>query len=332
MKVFVTGIAGFLGSYIAEEFLKQGHEVAGNDNLIGGSLDNVPEGAKFYETDCCDLAGMVKAMTGADVVYHTAATPHEGLSVFSPHFVTRNVFDATASVLSAAVQVGAKRFIHMSSMSRYGSQEVPFVEDMTPRPQDPYAIAKAASESLVREVCETHGLEWVVAIPHNIIGPRQKYDDPFRNVASIMINRVLQGKPPIVYGDGTQMRCFSYIEDDLFVLTRLATADCSGETFNIGPDEEFVTINELASLILELTGSDLQPEYYPDRPREVKKANCSADKIREWFGYETKWSLRDGLAEMIQYIQEKGPKEFEYHIPLEIVNETTPKTWSERKM
>lgn len=101
----------------------------------------------------------------------------------------------------------------MSSMARYGSQETPFTEDMTPMPQDPYGIAKYASEMLVRNVCYTHGMDFVILVPHNIIGPRQKYDDPFRNVVSIMINRALQGKQPIIYGDGNQMRCFSFISD-----------------------------------------------------------------------------------------------------------------------
>lgn len=102
----------------------------------------------------------------------------------------------------------------MSSMARYGTQEVvPFREELVPNPQDPYGIAKYASELLIKNIAETQGMNYVILVPHNIIGPRQKFDDPFRNVASIMINRLLQGKAPIIYGDGLQKRCFSFLED-----------------------------------------------------------------------------------------------------------------------
>lgn len=332
MKVFVSGIAGFLGSHIAEAMLLAGHEVSGIDSLIGGDRSNVPSGAVPHVLDCTEREQVAELLRGIDVVYHCAATPHEGLSVFSPYTITHNVFDATASMLSASVTAGIKRFINMSSMSRYGSQEYPFREDMTPRPQDPYAIAKVAAEELVKNVCDTHGIEWVIAVPHNIIGPRQKYDDPFRNVAAIMINRVLQAKAPIIYGDGKQRRCFSYIRDVVKVLVRLADAPCAGQTFNIGPDEEFVTIKELAWLIIELTRYEGSPTYMPDRPREVRHATCSADKIREYFDYRTEWGLRQGLQAMIADIAERGPKPFSYYLDVEIVNEQTPRTWSEKLM
>ncbi len=100
---------------------------------------------------------------------------------------------------------------------------------------------------------------------------------------------------------------------------------------NIGPDEEFVTINELAKTIAGLLKFELKPEYYPDRPQEVKLATCSADKARKLFGYTTKYTLKQGLQEMIDHIKKRGAKKFTYHIPLEIINEKTPKTWSEKK-
>ena len=118
---------------------------------------------------------------------------------------------------------------------------------MNPKPIDPYAISKVAAENVLINLCELNNIEWVIAVPHNIIGPRQKYDDPFRNVVSIMINRMLQKKPPIIYGDGEQKRCFSYIDDCLYCLNALAFQDnVVGEVVNIGPDEEPVTINKLA--------------------------------------------------------------------------------------
>ena len=200
---FITGVAGFLGSHLAERLLKDGHRVIGVDNLIGGYMDNIPHGVEFYAHDCADRDFLAKIMKDVDVVYHCAATAYEGLSVFSPHLVTHNTYGITVSVLSAAIQNKVKRFIQCSSMARYGTQPtVPFTEDMQPLPQDPYGIAKYAAELTVRELCETHGMEYVIAVPHNIIGPRQKYDDPYRNVASIMINLMLQNRQPVIYGDG----------------------------------------------------------------------------------------------------------------------------------
>jgi len=184
-RVFISGVAGFLGSHLADAFLAEGWEVAGIDNLVGGYLDNVPAGVSFVRADCNDLPRVRALMEGASVVYHCAATAYEGLSVFSPHFVTQNVVTATTGMISAAVANRVRRFVHCSSMARYGANPVPFTEDQTPRPQDPYGIGKLAAEGLVRNLAEVHGVEWVVAVPHNIIGPRQKYDDPYRNVAAI---------------------------------------------------------------------------------------------------------------------------------------------------
>ena len=332
MKVFITGIAGFLGSHIADAILADGHEVLGCDTLIGGYLENVPNGAEFYKEDCCNFEKMKELMQGVDIVYHTACTAYEGLSVFSPKLVAQNTYLNTTSVASAAIAGGVKRFVHCSSMARYGTQEiVPFTEDMTCKPQDPYGISKYAAELMLQCLCEVHHMELVIAVPHNIIGPRQKYDDPYRNVASIMINMMLQGRQPIIYGDGTQKRCFSFVQDDINCLKAMAFQDnLAGEIINIGPDEEFITINQLAETIAALLHFDLSPVYMKGRPQEVKLATCSADKARKMLGYHTKYSLEQGLQEMIDYIKGKGVKPFSYHLPLEIINEKTPKTWKEQ--
>ena len=147
-------------------------------------------------------------MKGVDVVYHCAATAHEGLSVFSPFEITKNNYLASVSIFSAAVNEKVKRIIFCSSMARYGGQQTPFTEEMKPMPVDPYAISKVASEEVLKNLCDLNNIEWVIAVPHNIIGPRQKYDDPFRNVVSIMINRMMQGKAPIIYGDGNKLDVF----------------------------------------------------------------------------------------------------------------------------
>ena len=332
MRVFITGVAGFLGSHLADAFLAKGFTVVGIDNLIGGYKDNIPEGVTFIEGDLGDLDLVTEAMKGCDLVYHTACTAYEGLSVFSPSLIAQNTFQISVNAMTAACINKVNRFVHCSSMARYGAQPVyPFTEDMDCKPQDPYGIAKYGAELMLRNMAQVHGVDLVIAVPHNIVGPRQKYDDPFRNVASIMINLMLQGRQPVVYGDGSQVRCFSDIEDDVDCLIEFALNDRAvGGTFNIGPDEHPVTINELAVTIAKLLQFDLKPEYMPGRPQEVKFATCSANKIREYFGYETKVTLEQSLQKMIDYISMRGTKKFEYHLPIEIVSEKTPRTWTEK--
>jgi UDP-glucose 4-epimerase len=146
-----------------------------------------------------------------------------------------------------------------------------------------------------------------------------------------MINLMLQGRQPIIYGDGTQMRCFSFVHDILPLFEQLVdSTDVVGQVINFGPDEEFVTINELAVIIADLLNFDLAPVFMPGRPQEVRLANCSADKARQMLGYQTSYSLRQGLAEMIDYIRNRGVKKFKYHLDLEIINDKTPVTWKER--
>ena len=332
-KVFVTGVAGFLGSHLAEKLVNLGHEVIGIDNMLGGYEDNVPKNIEFHKGDCCDFEKVQSIMKGVDVVYHCAATAHEGLSVFSPFEITKNNYLASVAIFSAAVNQKVKRIIFCSSMARYGDQKTPFTENMKPAPVDPYAISKVASEEVLKNLCDLNNIEWVIAVPHNIIGPRQKYDDPFRNVVSIMINRMMQGKAPVIYGDGKQTRCFSYIDGCLSCLIpMLDQKSLNKQTINIGPDEEFVTINKIAEICSNLTGVNLQPIYKKDRPQEVKHATCSANKARKLLNYKTTVSLKEGIKKTYDYIKKRGTRPFDYNIKIEIDNELTPTTWKNKEV
>jgi UDP-glucose 4-epimerase len=331
MKVFISGVAGFLGSHLADAYTHSGDEVVGCDNMIGGDLQNLPEGIEFIEADCGDVEAMKPLLENVDLVYHCGAIATEGLSVFSPAIIAKHVYENTAGLLAAAASKRVKRFVYCSSMARYGKGRPPFSEDQPADPVDPYGIAKYAGELLVRNVSQTHGMEHVIAVPHNIIGPRQKYDDPYRNVASIMINRMLQGKQPIIYGDGEQQRTFSFVQDCVDPLLKMGSLPgLNGEIINIGPDEEAATINELAAILAELLSFNLKPIYVPDRPQEVKHATCTADKARRLLAYKTKVSLRDGLISMVEWIRAHGPKPFEYHLPIEIDSPLVPATWRDR--
>ncbi|HTJ67939.1 MAG TPA: NAD-dependent epimerase/dehydratase family protein [Actinospica sp.] len=331
MKVFVTGVAGFLGSYVAEKFRDLGWEVSGIDNLDGGYLSNIPEGVEFTKADCLDRDTYAKHLAGADLVYHCACTAYDGLSVFMPAYVYKNTVQATVEVATASAAAEVPRFVHCSSMARYGAIEAPFREDMTPAPVTPYGLAKYASEMFVKNIFETHGGEYAVAIPHNIIGPRQRFDDPYRNVASIMINRMLRGLQPVIYGDGMQQRCFSFITDVLFCLERMGTSDVAvRETINIGPDEETVTLLGLAEVIAGIMNFELDPIFVPKRTSEVKVATCSSDKARRLLGYQTTTNLRDGLQAIVDWIDRQGPSEFNYHLEIELKKPYTPATWIDK--
>ena len=332
-KILVTGAAGFLGSHLAEKLANLGHEVVGLDSMIGGYEDNIPKNIKFYKMDCCDFQKVKIVMSNVDIVYHCAATAHEGLSVFSPYEITKNNYLASVSIFSAAISHNVKRIIFCSSMARYGEQSAPFLETMKPLPVDPYAISKVASEDVLINLCELNNIEWVIAVPHNIIGPRQKYDDPFRNVVSIMINRMLQGKAPIIYGDGQQKRCFSYIDDCMSCLIpMLDQKNLNKQVINIGPDEEYVEINKIAEICSNITGTNLPPIYKNSRPREVKYATCSADKARELLNYKTSISLKEGIEKTFEYIKNRGTRPFDYNIEIEINNDLTPKTWTQKEI
>ena len=332
-KILITGAAGFLGSHLVEKLHSLGHSIIGIDNMMGGYEDNINKNIEFHKLDCCDLLKVQDVMKGVDVVYHCAATAHEGLSVFSPYEITKNNYLASVSIFTAAVNHKVKRIVYCSSMARYGNSKTPFTEDMEPNPIDPYAISKVASEKVLANLCELNNIEYVIAVPHNIIGPRQKYDDPFRNVVSIMLNRMMQKKAPIIYGDGEQKRCFSYIDDCISCLIPMMDQkNLHREIINIGPDEEFVTVNKVAELCSNVSGFNSEPIYKKDRPQEVKHALCSADKARRLLNYKTKTSLRDGIVKTYDYIKKRGTRDFDYNINLEIINDLTPETWKKKEI
>ena len=329
--VVVTGVAGFLGSHIADAYLAKGWKVRGIDNLLGGSLDNVPAGVEFYNHDLDYLEAISPVFVGADLVIHSACTAYEGLSVFSPALVVRNTVQTSVNVMTASIRANVPKFVYMSSMARYGSNHGDvFVETLEPKPQDPYGIAKLSAEQLLQNLAKVHGVELVVLVPHNIVGARQKFDDPFRNVASIMTNRMLQGKQPVIYGDGTQLRCFSFIQDVIApIMQACESPKAVGQVINIGPDESPISILELAERLADIIGFELDPIFMPGRPQEVYVALCSSDKARQLLGYETTVTLDQGLRDLVDWIRPRV-KDFRYHLPIEIDSDLTPKTWTQR--
>ena len=328
MHVFITGIAGFLGSNLADFYLAKNYKVSGNDTLVGGDLANVDKRINFYKVNCENLEEMTKILKDVDVVCHAAAYAHEGLSIVSPTLITSNNVVGSTSVFTAAIRNKVKRIVYCSSMARYGDIEYPFKENSQLNPVDPYGVSKVAAENILKILCDIYNTEYNIAVPHNIIGPKQKYDDPFRNVASIMINLILQNRSPIIYGDGEQKRSFSDVEDCIQCLDKMMfDKNVVKQVINIGPDENFISINELYSLISNKLRFNGKPNYKKDRPNEVKFATCSSNKARKLLGYKTNVTLDESLDKLINYIKKNGTKKFEYNYMLELKNENTPETW-----
>ena len=334
MKVFITGISGLLGSTMARYLIMQGDRVVGIDNMIGGVEGNVPDHPKctYHRGDILDTELMKEIMAGCDVVFHTASLPYEGLSVFSPTVTATSIVSGTISTAIAALHNKIRLFINCSSMARYGDQIPPFTEDMPTKPVDPYGLAKVQAEEHLQMLSEIHGLNYVTVVPHNVIGVGQRYYDPFRNVVGIMINRAAQGKNLIIYGDGEQKRSFSDVRDCIVAVERIMKSfrtDLPGQVYNIGPDDNEISIKQLATLVTQLSEIYLQFDHYPDRPREVKDAYCSSDKIRKEFNYNPTTEAKQTIKDMVDWIK-PITREFEYHLPVELITDQTPKTWTDK--
>ena len=332
MKVFITGVSGLLGSTMARFLINQGHEVAGIDNMIGGVEGNVPELVKYTEGDILDVELLKESMKDCEVVFHTAALPYEGLSVFSPMVTATSIVSGTIATAAAAIHNNIRLFINCSSMARYGKQTPPFTENMTPAPVDPYGLAKVNAEQHLKILSDLHGLQYLTVVPHNVIGVGQRFFDPFRNVVGIMINRCLQHKPIIVYGDGEQKRSFSNVLDCIKAIYRMMEStrtDLCGQVYNIGPDDNEITIKDLAYKVGHHCEVYPNLQHFPDRPAEVKNAFCSSQKVRDEWNYNATISVDQTLKEMVAWVRPQI-KEFEYHLPLEFVTDKTPKTWTDR--
>lgn len=340
ITVAITGSAGLIGSHLCHRFLYMGYRVIGIDNLVGGYATNMPEQSNnflfFNETILNNkrIAEIFKFFK-PELVIHCAALAHEGLSVFSPKTIVENIYAGTASVASAAIAAGVETFINTSSMARYGNAQAPFREDYTvPTPVDPYGLAKLHAEQHLNLMSDIHGIKVFHMVPHNVCGPHQCYSDPFRNVMSIFANRVLHKKPVYVYGDGTQKRSFSHIDDcvDAYVVLYYNRDTlASGNVFNIGPDDgSEITINKLAELVHAYFNEQPNVVHIDSRPREVKDAWVSTEKAKKILDYTTRNSVEDTVRDTITWIKSSPKRDFNYHIDLEIITSETPKTWTEK--
>lgn len=317
MRILVTGGAGFIGGWVAEELHQRGHEVSVVDDLSGGYRRNIPDGVRHWNITLTDHVAVEHAFAHEqpEVVVHCAAYAAEGLSHWMRRFNYTENLVSWANLANAAVHHGTRRIVACSSMAVYGSQEPPFTEGMVPQPEDPYGAAKAAMEVDLRALGEVQGIDWMVMRPHNVYGPRQNLADPYRNVVAIFMRQALAGKPLTVFGDGGQVRAFSYIEDVARIIAQAAVSDVTGEIVNVG-GEEPIPILTLAERVLAVTGSDVGIRHLPPR-HEVRDAWCRHDALRRIFGAWEPTDMDAGLGAMAEWAKglEIGPmRSYDYEV------------------
>ncbi len=317
MKVLVTGGAGFIGSWVSAELLRAGHEVAVLDDLSGGYRRNIPAAAKFYRETLPDAEAVdwVFGDFRPELVIHTAAYATEGLSHWMRRYCFTQNLIGWASIANAAATHEVRRIVALSSMSVYGSQQVPFAEDLIPQPEDPYGAGKAAVEADLRALGAVQGIEWIIVRPHNVYGPRQNLGDPYRNVVGIFMRQALQGEPLTVFGDGTQTRAFSYIEDVAPAIAKIATGERHGYIVNVG-GEEPITINQLARQVIVATGVAGEVIHLPKR-YEVQDAYSRHDVLRDVLGEWNPTPMSVGIPRMAEWAKglEIGPlRRYDYEV------------------
>lgn len=304
MRVLVTGGAGFIGSHIAHRLVADRHVVGIIDDLSGGYRRNIPPDSLFYQYSLTDhrRVDQVFEAVQPELVIHCAAYAAEGLS----HWMRRYCFEQNligwANLANAAVKHDVRRIVCLSSMSVYGSQQVPFTEDLIPQPEDTYGAGKAAVEADIRALGAVQGTEWIIVRPHNVYGPGQNLADPYRNVVAIFMRQALQGLPLTVFGDGLQTRAFSYIDDVASAITRMALDDRHGYIVNVG-GEEPIPILELARRVLDVTGSGSEVTHLPTR-YEVRDAYCRHDVLRDVLGGWTPTDMLVGLPRMAEWARD----------------------------
>jgi UDP-glucose 4-epimerase len=327
-KCLVTGGAGFIGAHLTRALLERGSDVCVLDDMSGGFADNVPAGARLVEGSVTDPALVDRLFESErfDHVYHCAAYAAEGLSHFIKRFNYTNNVIGSVNLINASVNTGVDCFVFTSSIAVYGEGQVPMTEDLRPEPEDSYGIAKFAVEQELAASSRMFGLDYVIFRPHNVYGELQNIGDRYRNVLGIFINQVMRGEPLSIFGDGEQTRAFSYVGDLIPTLADApATDGARGEVFNVGADHPY-TVNQLAETVKEAMDAPDHPVVHHPARDEVKHAFSDHSKSHAVFGEQASTSLEDGVARMVAWAKEHGPRQANRFENIEI-RKNLPPSW-----
>lgn len=305
-NVLVTGGAGFIGSNLADELIRQGAKVSIIDDLSTGSRENLEEihgDFRFFEGDINDEALLKRAISGVEIVFHQAALPSVPRSVESPAETHRVCVDGTFNVLLAAKESGVRRFVYAASSSAYGDQpSLPKVETMSPDPLSPYAVAKLTGELYCRSFNNVYGMETMALRYFNVFGPRQNPSSMYSGVISRFIDALMKGTTPIIFGDGEQSRDFTYVANVVDANIRASqSAKGLGQTLNVANGDR-VSLNQLLEVLKHITGNPhVTPEHEPARTGDVKHSQADNRRAVEWLGYQELVGLEEGLRRTIDW-------------------------------
>jgi len=303
----VTGGAGFIGSHLAEELVRRGHQVRVLDNLSTGKRKNLEHiaGVEFIEGDVADPDACVRSVQGIDFVLHQAAIPSVPRSVKDPVTSNRANIDGSLNILVAARDAGVKRLVYAGSSSAYGdTPTLPKREDMPTDPLSPYALQKLVAEQYCRMFTRLYGLETVTIRYFNVFGPRQDPGSPYSGVISLFSTALLERREPTVYGDGEQTRDFTYIANVVDGVLRACTAPgASGEVINVATGGR-VSLNELLRTINRIVGTDLAARYAEGRAGDVRDSQADITKARRLLGYEPLVQFEEGLRRTLDWCRE----------------------------
>jgi UDP-glucose 4-epimerase len=301
--VLITGVAGLLGSRLADWIIENqpGYEVIGIDDLSGGYVDNIHPKVNFYQEDLVtfDLDSIFKKHK-IDYVYHFAAYAAEGLSPFIREYNYKNNLVATSRIVNQCIMHDIKRLVFTSTMAVYGHGEGGvFHEDMGRNPIDPYGIAKMACERDIEVANEQHGLDYTIIRPHNVYGAKQNIWDKYRNVLGIWMYYLLNDQPITIFGDGTQRRAFSYIDDSIEPLFKAhLEPKASKQIINLGGVEDY-SILECAEVLQKIVGKG--EIVHLEGRHEVHTAVPTWQKSVDILGFEYSTSLEEGLTKMWEW-------------------------------
>jgi len=309
MRYLVTGGAGFIGSNIVDELVRRGHDVAVLDDLSSGKRINLEQVAGKVDLrvgSITDLDTIQKACEGADYVIHLAARTSVPRSVKDPIESNRINIDGTLNVLVAARDAKVRRVVFAASSSAYGETPVlPKVETMTPAPISPYGVTKYVGELYAQVFGRVYGLENACVRYFNVFGPRQDPTSQYSGVLSRFMLAVLEGKKPVIYGDGEQSRDFTFIENVVDETLRACEApDASGRVFNGGTGSR-ITLNQVIGLLAKISGQPIEAVYDPPRNGDIRDSQADISLARRVLGYEPKVQFEEGLRRTWEWYRAK---------------------------
>lgn len=305
----VTGGAGFIGSHIAERLLKDGHRVRIIDNFCTGKRENIAHlngDLEVHEVSITDSEALKPIFQGVDYVFHQAALPSVPRSIDDP--LTTNEFNVTGTlnVLIAARDAGVKRVVYAASSSAYGDIEGEYkTEDMPPRPLSPYGVSKLAAEYYCQAFTAVYGLETVALRYFNVFGPRQDETSHYAAVIPKFIAAMLNGQQPTIYGDGTQSRDFTYIDNVVHGNLLAAKApDAAGEMMNLATGGR-ISLLELVDKLNHLLGMNFQPIFADPRPGDILHSRAGVDKARDLLDFTPIVDFDTGLARTVEWFRNR---------------------------